>query len=65
MHGDWSFWTSALGLGIPQPLTPNFLLHPLLPLLAVVTPVTWVRILLLIHTLTAPQACGHWSARCA
>ena len=27
-------WTSTLGLGLPQPMVPNFNLHPLMPLLA-------------------------------
>ena len=58
LHGDYVFWTSALGLGIPHPLTPNFLLHPLLPLLAIVGPVSWVRILLLAHTVLG--ATGMW-----
>jgi hypothetical protein len=58
LRGDYALWSSALGLGIPLPMTPNFLLHPLLPLLAVLTPVTWVRVLLLAHTLLG--AAGMW-----
>ena len=57
-HGRLEFWTAMLGLGLPQPFTPNFLLHPLLPLLAVVSPVTWTRVLLLAHTLLG--AAGMW-----
>ena len=57
-HGRLEFWTAMLGLGVPQPFTPNFLLHPLLPLLAVVSPVTWTRVLLLAHTLLG--AAGMW-----
>ena len=57
-HGRLEFWTAMLGLGLPQPFTPNFLLHPLLPLLAVVSPVTWTRVLLLAHTLLG--AVGMW-----
>lgn len=57
-HGRFEFWTATLGLGVPQPFTPNFLLHPLLPLLAVVSPVTWARVLLLAHTLLG--AAGMW-----
>ena len=47
-----------LGLGVPLQFTPSFFLHPLLPLLAVVSPVTWVRILLLAHTVLG--AAGMW-----
>lgn len=57
-HGRLEFWTAMLGLGVPQPFTPNFLLHPLLPLLTVVSPVTWTRVLLLAHTLLG--AAGMW-----
>ena len=57
-HGRFEFWTAMLGLGVPQPFIPNFLLHPLLPLLAVVSPVTWTRVLLLAHTLLG--AAGMW-----
>jgi hypothetical protein len=57
-HGRLDFWTSTLGLGVPQPFSPSLLLHPLLPLLALVSPVTWVRILLLTHTLLG--AAGMW-----
>jgi hypothetical protein len=58
LHGDYGFWTPLLGLGIPQPLTPNFWLHPLLPLLPWLGPVMWVRVLLLTHTLLG--AAGMW-----
>ena len=58
LRGDYAFWTSLLGLGLPQPLTPNFWLHPLLPLLPLVGSVLWVRILLLVHTLLG--ATGMW-----
>ena len=57
-HGRLEFWTALLGLGVPQPFTPNFLLHPLFPLLAVLSPVTWIRVLLLAHTLLG--AVGTW-----
>ena len=43
-HGRFEFWTALLGLGVPQPFMPNFLLHPLSPLLAVLSPVTWIRV---------------------
>lgn len=57
-HGEYAFWTPALGLGIPQPFVPNFSLHPLSPLLAALSPVTWARVLLGIHTMIG--ASGMW-----
>ena len=57
-HGAYGFWTPLLGLGVPLPLTPNFVFHPLLPLLAVLSPVMWVRVLLLTHTVLG--AVGMW-----
>jgi hypothetical protein len=57
-QGTLPTWTSTLGFGIPLPLVPNFNLHPLVPLLAVVSPVTWIRLLYLAHTLLG--ATGMW-----
>jgi len=57
-EGAYPFWTFTLGLGSPHPLVPNFLLHPLLPLLAVMSPTIWVRLLLLLHT--AFGVAGMW-----
>jgi hypothetical protein len=57
-HLRLEFWTGLLGLGVPQPFSPAFLLHPLSPLLAVISPGTWARILLVFHTLLG--ACGMW-----
>jgi hypothetical protein len=58
-HGRvFDFWTSTLGFGVPQPFSPTFLWHPLLPLLAFVSPVTWARVVLVAHTLLG--AAGMW-----
>ena len=57
-EGRFATWTSALGFGIPQPLVPNFHMHPLLPLLAVVSPATWVRVLYVVQTVLG--AFGMW-----
>jgi len=57
-EGTYAFWTSLLGLGLPQPFIPNFWFHPFLPLLAVWQPSTWVRVLLLAHTVAG--AVGMW-----
>ena len=57
-EGSYAFWTSRLALGLPQPFIPNFWFHPLLPLLAVVEPSNWVRLLLAVHTVLG--AAGMW-----
>jgi hypothetical protein len=57
-HGSLGLWTTQLGLGMPQPFTPNFRMHPLLPLLAVMSPATWARLFLVAHTLLG--AAGMW-----
>jgi hypothetical protein len=58
MLGQYDFWTPMLGLGVPQPLTPNFFLHPLTLLLPALGPVTWSRTLVVAHTLIG--ATGMW-----
>jgi len=58
MQGHYDFWTPLLGLGLPQPLTPNFLLHPLSPLLPLLGPITWGRTFVVAHTLLG--AAGMW-----
>ena len=57
-NGTLLSWTSTLGFGIPQPMVPNFNLYPLVPLLAVLSPVTWVRLLYAAQTIVA--ATGTW-----
>ena len=57
-EGTYAFWTSRLALGLAQPFIPNFWFHPLLPILAVVEPSSWVRLLLLAHTVLG--AAGMW-----
>jgi hypothetical protein len=54
----WPTWSSALGLGMPQPMIPNFHMHPLVPLLAVISPVNWLRLLYAAHTVIA--SFGMW-----
>ena len=57
-QGTFGTWTSTLGFGIPQPMVPNFDMHPLVPLLAVVSPTTWARLVLVGHSLLG--AVGMW-----
>jgi hypothetical protein len=56
--GNYAFWTSLLGFGLPQPLIANYWLHPLLPLLAFTSPIAWMQIVLLVHTIAG--ALGMW-----
>ena len=35
LEGHYLTWTSHLGMGVPLPLGPSFVFHPLMPLLAV------------------------------
>ena len=58
MHGQYDLWMPMLGLGVPQPLTPNFFLHPLTLLLPLLGPVAWSRTLVVGHTLIG--ATGMW-----
>lgn len=57
-EGTLLSWTSTLGLGLPQPMVPNFNLHPLVPLLGLVSPDAWVRVLYAGHTIVG--AAGIW-----
>ena len=57
-QGTLGTWTSMLGLGMPQPMAPNFDMHPLVPLLLFVSPITWTRLLLVTHTVVG--AVGMW-----
>ena len=51
-------WTSVLGFGMPQPMVPNYDMHPLGPLLAVMTAATWIRMFYAVHTVIG--ALGVW-----
>jgi hypothetical protein len=56
--GEFLFWTSALGFGLPQPTHPSFQFHPLLPLFGWLAPSTAVRVLYAVHG--AVGAAGCW-----
>lgn len=56
--GMFGTWTSLLGFGIPQPMSPNFDLHPLMPVLAFLAPDTWARLLVVAHGIVG--ATGMW-----
>ena len=58
VDGEFPFWTSALGFGLPHPMHPSFQFHPLLPLFGLLTPPTAVRILYAVHG--AAGAAGCW-----
>lgn len=57
-NGEWPSWTHLLALGLPQPMVPNFNLHPLVPLLGLIPPATWVRLIYVVHTVIG--AVGMW-----
>ena len=50
LDGRYLLWTSQLGFGLPQPLGPSVLFHPLLPLLTVLSVERWTMLLLAVHT---------------
>ena len=56
--GTGGSWTPLLGFGIPQPFVPNFTVHPLTAVLAILGPVAWARVLIVTHTLVG--AAGVW-----
>ena len=57
LDGQYPFWTSDLGLGMPHPLHPAFLVHPLLPLFGLTSPATALRLVYVLH-----GALGAWGA---
>jgi hypothetical protein len=58
IDGTYPYWTSALGFGLPHPLHPAMLMHPLLPLFGLSAPDTAVRVLYATHA--ALGAFGCW-----
>ena len=58
LDGVYPFWTSALGFGLPHPLHPSLIFHPLMPLFGIAAPDTAARILYAAHA--ALGAAGSW-----
>lgn len=58
LQGDYPFWTSALGFGLPHPLHPTFFFHPLMPIFGLASPGTAVRVLYACHGVLG--AAGAW-----
>ena len=56
-------WTSVLGLGMPQPMVPNYNMHPLGPLLAALSAGTWIRLLFAAHTVLGAFGMWHLARR--
>ena len=56
--GEFPFWTSALGFGLPHPMHPSFQFHPLVLLFGLVPPPVAVRVLYAVHG--AVGAAGCW-----
>jgi hypothetical protein len=67
LDGEFPFWTSALGFGLPHPMHPSFQFHPLLPLFGLMPPSTAVRILYAVHGAVGAAGCWmlvrHFGAR--
>lgn len=55
--GGYVFWTSDLGFGLPLPLHPALLLHPLTPFLGVMTPETLMRTFYAFHGVLGAAGC--------
>ena len=62
LDGSYVFWTSALGFGVPQPLHPAILLHPLLPVFGLLTPDTAVRLYYAVQAAVGAMGCW-WLVR--
>ena len=58
VDGEFPFWTSALGFGLPHPMHPSFQFHPLLPLFGLVPPSAAVRILCAVHGAVGATGCS-------
>lgn len=59
LDGHYLLWTSRLGFGLPQPLGPSLLFHPLLPLLTVMSVERWTALVLAVQT--GVLAAGTWT----
>src|SRR5688572_26609030 len=57
-RGEFAFWTSQFGLGVPQPFARSLSLHPLAPLLAVLPVLAWVKLFYAVQLVVA--AAGMW-----
>jgi len=62
MEGRYAMWTSALAFGVPLPLHPALLLHPLAPILGIVKPEEFVRIFYAFHAGLGAVGCW-WLVR--
>src|SRR5262245_15735365 len=58
LDGVYPYWTSALGFGLPHPLHPGLIFHPLMPLFGIAEPDTAARLLYAAHA--ALGAAGSW-----
>jgi hypothetical protein len=74
LDGVYPYWTSSLGFGLPHPLHPALLIHPLLPLFGVLAPDNAARVLYAAHAALGAAGCwwlvrylggGPWAAALA
>ena len=57
VDGEFPFWTSALGFGVPHPMHPSFQFHPLVPLFGLLPPPAALRILYAVHGAIGATGC--------
>jgi hypothetical protein len=62
LDGVYPYWTSSLAFGLPHPLHPALLLHPLMPIFGVLAPDTAARILYVAHAALGVAGCW-WLVR--
>ena len=62
LDGVYPYWTSALGFGMPHPLHPALVMHPLMPLFAGLAPADAVRVLYVVHAAVGVAGCW-WLVR--
>jgi hypothetical protein len=71
LDGVYPYWTSSLGFGLPHPLHPALLTHPLVLLFGLLAPDTAARILYVVHAALGGIGCwwlvrelggGRWAA---
>lgn len=57
LDGTYPFWTSDMGLGMPHPLHPAFIFHPLMPLFGLLPPGTALRAVYVLHAALGAWGC--------
>jgi hypothetical protein len=58
LDGIYPYWTSDLGFGVPHPMTPALIFHPMVLLFGLLSPATAVAAIYVVHALVG--ASGAW-----